>query len=307
MVSVSEAVQSLKDWAAQGPEARVPTGYQNFDRMANGGVALGELAMFVARSGVGKTLFACNVAINNRDVPTIIFSLEMQARYIAMRLAAIYGRMPSRAIEAQLRSQAPSPALDTLVRDYPLIEIVDTPGISLRGMAERLDDYEARFEMRPKLVIIDYLELVRVVALERNAGIDQLSKALKNFARDTDTATWVLHQLNREGVDPWKPVDRKAIRWDADVAADYTLAAYRPGLNPNLPPGPMRESEMQRFMLQVLKTRTSAELNWLGTDLHIDPESMRITDITPDPVLAEQQAWAFSQPQGEPINERPSR
>lgn len=263
-----ETVESHREWARQA-DARIPIGYPFFDSRT-GGVALGEMLMFLARSGVGKTAWACNVAEMARRVPQVFFSLEMQGRYIATRIAAIHCNVPTKHIEWDLRNHGQSNALDQLVRDYPYLSIIDRPSMTLRQMGEALEEVESMWiGVKPRLVIIDYLELIKSASMSAVEGIDGVSRKLKDFAREHDVAVIVLHQVNLQGGEGWEPLTRRAARYGGDVAADYTLAAFRPSMKPDA----VNDGGM---WLQFLKTRTDGGLHPGGVWHAFDEQTLRI-------------------------------
>ncbi|NNM31693.1 MAG: hypothetical protein HKO53_01420, partial [Gemmatimonadetes bacterium] len=88
MKDLHTVVEEHYQWASR-EDYRIPLGWRFFDEATSGGIALGEVLMMLAYSGVGKTWWACNVAINNPQVPVVFFSLEMQGRALAQRLAAV--------------------------------------------------------------------------------------------------------------------------------------------------------------------------------------------------------------------------
>lgn len=271
-----DIAEAHAQWA-QSDDPRIPLGYPIFDKRTKG-AAIGELVMFLARSGTGKTAWGCNVVVNNRRVPTVFFSLEMEARYIAQRCAAIYSNQPTEHIEQNLKNYGTDSALELFVQDFPYLAIIDQPGMGLRDMGKAIGEVtEAWGGHRPRLVIIDYLELVRAPAMSAVEGIDTISRKLKDWTREQQVVTVVLHQLKQaeSKKDDWGPVSRRDARYGGDVAADYTLAAYRPGLAPG------SDYPTTDFYMQFLKTRTSGGLHPSGLWHYFDEPTLRITTEKP--------------------------
>lgn len=273
VVPLYETIESHREWAAR-EDARIPIGFPYFDSRTEG-IALGEVCMFLARSGVGKTAWACNVAEMARRVPQVFFSLEMQGRFIASRIAAIHSNTPTRHIEWDLRTHGESSALDQLHRDFPYLTIVDTPGMTIRQMGDALDEAEAMWlGVKPRLIIIDYMELVKSASMTASEGLDAISRKLKDFARERDIAIVVLHQLNMSDSEGggWTPVKLKDARYGGPTAADYVLAGYRPSLKP----GAFNDGLIQ---LQFLKTRTDGGLHLGGVGHSFDEQTLRIRPL----------------------------
>jgi replicative DNA helicase len=247
--------------------------------------------MFLARSGVGKTWWAINVAANNRHVPTIFFSLEMQDRFLLQRLAAVHVQTRTVDIEEEIRETGASRAIEQTVEEFPLLEIVDRPEMSLKDMSRAIKEYEQQRVSRPELVIVDYLELVKSgMAMSSLEAVDNVSRAVKNWARTEDVAFIVLHQTNMNQAarvrDRWSnenemdnghlPLTRQAARFGGDVAADYTIGAYMPALAPTMEDS-VREMRRNEFWMQLLKNRGGSQLYEGGVMHHVDTDHWRIT------------------------------
>ena len=284
---LAEITKAHYEWATTGSQGRIALGFDFFDQATSGGVALGEVCMFLARSNVGKSWWACNVAVNNRHTPTVFFSLEMQDRFMFQRIVAVHQRVTTKSIEEEIRATGASQAMETTVQDFPLLEIVDTPEMSLKQMSQALREYEEHHGHGVELVIVDYLELIKAgMALGSLEQVDNVSRAIKNWARSEDVAFIVLHQTNmnpaaRVGshgeIDAGHlPLTRGAARFGGDVAADYTVAAFKPSLKPDMD-DTTRMMRQNEFHLQLLKNRGGNTLYEGGVQHHVDIDTWRIT------------------------------
>lgn len=280
-------------WATSD-DPRIPLGFWSIDQRLGGGVAQGEVLMFLAQSGVGKTAWACNVALHNRTRPVVFFSLEMDARMLLQRMAAIYCQRPTGWIEAAVRAQGHSPDMAKVVQDFPHLAIIDDPHMSLVDMGVSLDEVAEAWGLRPRLVIIDYLELIRAKGIGPGEKIDRVSRELKDWSRRHGVATVVLHQLNmgggrisfssdndtygrRQEMDMGHmPVTTKSARYGGPTAADYVIGAYRPALDPKMMPME-KQNRAPEFFLQVLKIRAGGGLDLLGTRYHYDANTLRLS------------------------------
>ena len=253
------------------------TGFHFVDSLTSGGVAEGEVVLLLAYSGVGKTTIGCHQLLCNPDVQRVFFSLEMQARYITKRLAAMHTDTPDREIERALRAGQGSPAIAQLARDHRSLWLVDKPGMSLKEMGRCLSELEAETGEKTKLVLIDYMELIGGVAsLDGMGQVDKVSRSLKNFANEHDVAVVVLHQLTK-GSSPHERVSIQDARFGGNVAADYVMGAWKPGLDPTLSRDQSRALERDLWV-NLVKTRGGPYIDPYGVRHDYDPETMRITD-----------------------------
>lgn len=279
--SLGEIAQAHYEWATTGSMGRIPLGFPFFDQATGGGVALGEVCMFLARSGVGKSWWACNVINNNPGVPTVFFSLEMQDRFMLQRLAAVHTGEPTQFMEAEIRERGSSLSIEKTVLDFPLLAIVDTPEMSLKQMSQALRDYRDQFDVEPELVLVDYMELVKGgLAMNQLESVDNVSRQIKNWARTEDVAFIVLHQTNMntgarvserstEMDNGHLPLTRQAARYGGDVAADYTVAMFKPSLDPRMS-DQTREFRQNEVWLQLLKNRGGSKLYEGGVQHYVD-------------------------------------
>jgi replicative DNA helicase len=298
--SLAEAGTELTEWATQS-HPRVSTGFEHIDAMTSGGAAEGEVILFLAYSGVGKTSIACHFLLANPGLPAVFFSLEMHARFLLKRMAAMHSGISDRVIEDMLRAGAHVPEIDRLAEAFPQLYVADEPGMSLKAMSATLDQFTEEQGVQPKLVVIDYLELVGGVAsLDGLGQVDKVSRKVKDFARQHDVVVFVLHQLNKGG-SAHEPVRVSDARFGGNVAADYVLAAYKPSMDPALPPDGYRMFERD-LCIQFLKTRGGPAIHPSGVKYDYDPESMRIqplglrwappkVDRPADPGIDQREMW----------------
>lgn len=263
-----------------------------FDEPTGGGPAPGEMVLFIARTGVGKTWWGLNVVAANPDTPAIFFSLEMHARYLLKRLSGIHTNTPTGRIEAALMTEGTSAVVDKTVADFPWLQFSDRPGQSIGDMLQATDDYESAMGLRPKLIVVDFLELVQAYgAATETEGVKKLAKGMKDLAREADAVVVVLHQIKRgeakkergqekayydEGYRLLTPSDAMH---GGEVSADYMVGAFRPAKDPAMPLHE-RQRRARDFRLQFLKTRGDEEIDPYNAVQHDwDARTGRISEI----------------------------
>ncbi len=211
----------------------IPTGYDTLDKAMTGGLAPGMLFILAARPSIGKTALALNIASNialrgDGQTPVGIFSLEMSAQQLVMRLISSHARIN---VNRWAYSETPSPADVVAVRDActtignSQIVIDDTGGIDileLRAKARRMVE-----KHHVKVIFVDYLQLITINTGNRNSSrendVARVSGALKALAKELQIPVVVLSQLNRQAEQgDAKPKlsnlrESGAIEQDADV------------------------------------------------------------------------------------------
>ena len=206
----------------------LPTGYNDFDAMTSG-LQPTDLIILAARPAMGKTTFALNIAeyaaIKSKK-GVAVFSMEMSASQLAMRLISSNGRINAQRLRTgQLEDEDWSRVTSAIkMLKETKIFIDDTPGVSpevLRSKCRRL-----KREHDLGLVVIDYLQLMSVPGNSENRAteISEISRSLKGLAKELHVPVIALSQLNRslETRTDKRPVmadlrESGAIEQDADM------------------------------------------------------------------------------------------
>lgn len=209
----------------------VPTGFVDLDRMTSGFQA-GDLIILAARPSMGKTAFALNMAEHvalKEELPVAVFSMEMGASQLAVRIVGSIGRIDqSRLRTGKLRDEE-WPRLTEAIEKMRTVSmhIDETPGMTtgeLRANARRL----ARQCGKLGLIVVDYLQLMSGSGSASNENrateLSEISRGLKMLAKELQCPVVALSQLNRgvESRTDKRPMmsdlrESGAIEQDADV------------------------------------------------------------------------------------------
>jgi replicative DNA helicase len=179
------------------------SGYNDLDQMTTG-FQPGDLIIVAARPSMGKTTFAMNLAEHaalNADKPTIIFSLEMPADQIMNRMLASLGRIDQGKIRTGALDENDWASLSStmsILLNQGNMFIDDSSGLTpteLRSRARRI----ARDHGGVSMIMIDYLQLMRVPSLSENRTLEisEISRSLKALAKELRCPVIALSQLNR--------------------------------------------------------------------------------------------------------------
>jgi len=224
------------------------TGLAELDKRTSGWQP-GEMIVLAARPSMGKTALALNfieAAILTREQPALVFSLEMPADALVMRMMSSLGRIDAGRLRDGSLNEEDWPKLSAAVakmKDKPLY-IDDTPGLTPQEVRARVKRITRAHQVElqkkhpqmpleeleqkslPSVVMLDYLQLMTVAGRSegRTQEISEISRALKALAKEYKCPVIALSQLNR-GVEQ-RPNKRPmnsdlresgAIEQDADV------------------------------------------------------------------------------------------
>jgi len=181
----------------------VSSGYTDLDKKTSG-MQPSDLIIVAARPSMGKTTFAMNLAENAmmlEDKPVLVFSLEMPSEQIMMRMLASLSRVDQTRIRtAQLDDEDWARISNTMamLKQKDNLFIDDSSGLTpmeVRTRARKI----AREHGGISLIMIDYLQLMRVPSLSDNRTLEiaEISRSLKALAKELEVPVIALSQLNR--------------------------------------------------------------------------------------------------------------
>ena len=272
--NLAQGFQSYRDWATD-PVPRIGMGMDWFDGPTGGGLARSEIAMFMAFSSVGKTTVALNIIRNNPSIPVLFFSLEMNWRMVAARLAAMELPSSTQELEHRLRAGDHLPELQNVIDKYRGFVCDDMPSISLKLASQSFEDATRELGTPPRLVIWDYMELIGGGGLlSKSEQVSKVAQKLRDWNRTHDCASIVLHQITKAdgGHDP---IDLSSGKYGGYEPMDYVCGAYAPRLEPGITQTAL-DAVKEQIFFQLLKSRSGAA-EPVGKKYRMDPSNMRIT------------------------------
>jgi replicative DNA helicase len=208
----------------------VPSGFRDFDEMTSG-LQPGDLIVLAARPSMGKTALAINIAEHvavGEGLPVAVFSMEMGASQLAIRLVGSIGRIDQGHLRTGKLTDDEWPRLTQAVEQLQSVSLFidETPGLNpseLRGNAKKL----ARQCGKLGLIVVDYLQLMSSGSTDgdnRATELGEISRGLKMLAKELQCPIIALSQLNRsvETRTDKRPMmsdlrESGAIEQDADV------------------------------------------------------------------------------------------
>lgn len=207
----------------------IPTGFIDLDYKTSG-LQPSDLVLIAARPSMGKTAFVLNMVQHiamKKELPCMIFSLEMSSEQLVQRMLAMETGIDSQKLRTgNLTDNDWDPLIRGVVdvSDSKII-IDDTPGISVGELRSKCR--KVKLEKGLSIVIIDYLQLMTGSSKRsenRQQEISEISRSLKALAREMEAPVVALSQLSRacETRPDHRPMlsdlrESGAIEQDADI------------------------------------------------------------------------------------------
>lgn len=191
--------------AERGSLSGTPSGLEQLDALTCG-FQPADLIIAAARPSVGKTAFALTLCVNALMLrpaqPVQIYSMEMSAEQLLLRLVSLIGRVS----QTRLRSgdlsdddwQQIGISANVLMTEWKDRLLLDDSGILTPSLLRSRARRSLRQHGIPSLIVVDYLQLMRCGGAEnRNQEISTISRSLKALAKELNCPVLALSQLNR--------------------------------------------------------------------------------------------------------------
>jgi replicative DNA helicase len=200
LVKTVERIEEL--YKSKKTVTGLSSGFDEFDKMTSG-LQKSDMIVVAARPSMGKTTFAMNlcesVAIKNNK-PVLVFSMEMPAESIVMRMLASLGRINLRNILSGNLQQDDwnriASAMQMLSPQKFFID--DTPALSPLEVRARARRVARECGGEIGAIMVDYLQLMQVPGIENRVNeISEISRSLKGLAKELNCPVIALSQLNR--------------------------------------------------------------------------------------------------------------
>jgi len=231
-----------KAFKKKGKYSGVVSGFNDLDNML-GGLQNSDLVILAGRPSMGKTALATNIAFNaakfysseEEKGSVVMFSLEMSAEQIGLRILAEQSKIPSDKLRKGELTENDSLALSETYKEIHNLKFFfdDSPNLTVSELRSKLRRYKNNYNI--KLVLIDYLQLIKPEGNKDNRvnELSEITRNLKQLAKEFDLPVVSLSQLSRqvESRDDKRPLlsdlrESGSIEQDADVVMFIYRESY---------------------------------------------------------------------------------
>lgn len=262
---------------------------------ASGGMVRGRVYVLAARSGMGKTTLAAQIAMAQAlvDLPVLYFSLEMKRVEIANRVLFCHSGVNRLKLRARPTTDGFLTAADWSALANSCGELKAAPMLideavgltipQMRAKVTQAQAYFARHGKRLHTVVIDHALKMRGTNPKqiRREQIIEITGGIKDFAKDLDVAVLELTQMNRNS-DSRQTKDHRPRMSDLKESGsfeedgDQVWFLYRPD---KYEPDKSKHDHSAEFILA--KVRDDGQEGIVR--LHFDGPAGRFLDRTDEP------------------------
>src|SRR5881628_904437 len=202
---VMEAIEAIEQlYERRGGITGIATGFAELDRMTNG-LHQGEMIVIAARTSMGKTALAMNIADDvaiNEKLPVAVFSLEMSSQQLVQRLLCSRARVNLQKVREGFLAERDFPSLTAAASKLAEAQIFIDDSASLSILELRAKARRLKAQQDVQLVVVDYLQLLRSTTRRaqdnRQLEISEISAGIKGLAKELKIPIIVVAQLNRQ-------------------------------------------------------------------------------------------------------------
>lgn len=188
-------------------ENKIPFDLESLNSVTNGGVATKTLNILMAGVHVGKTLCLCHLAATylSAGMDVLYITLEMAEEAIAQRIDANLldvkmddiVDLDDKSYKKKIYNVKSKTVGKLIIKEYP------TASANVNHFNHLLNELFLKKNFKPKIIIIDYLNICSSARLKKSVGlyeyVKSISEELRGFAVEHEVVLWSATQLNRTG------------------------------------------------------------------------------------------------------------
>jgi len=198
---ILDTIDNLKEKLNENKRYEVDTGFKNLNDSTNG-FSKGDLVVVASRPSIGKSSFVLEIARKaiERDEAVLFFSFEMKSEQLMSRLLSSQTSIPLISLRKKDLTETQwdllSKNTDELAKKELFID--DSPYSSIDYIRDKVRKFTLEHP-NLSMIILDSLNLISYVNVRENRyeKIAEISKALKQLAREVDLPIIVTANLNR--------------------------------------------------------------------------------------------------------------
>ena len=204
----------------------IPTEWPVINDLADGGLSAGELGVFVAPAGIGKSWALANVgAYAVKQGKTVIhYTLELNQNYVGLRYDTIFSGITTSNIKYykdDVKKKLEKLPGKLMIKYYP------TKSASVQTLSSHLKQLELQ-QIKPDMVLVDYADILMGVGKEKRFVLESIYEDLRALAGEFNLPIWTASQANRSSLEE-EVIDATKVSesYSKIMIADFVMSMSR--------------------------------------------------------------------------------
>tara|TARA_R100001129_G_scaffold156060_1_gene119192 strand:+ start:827 stop:2170 length:1344 start_codon:yes stop_codon:yes gene_type:complete len=204
----------------------VKTQWEAIDDIADGGLGKGELGVFVAPAGIGKSWALVNVgaAAAKAGLNVIHYTLELNEAYVGLRYDSVMTGIAAQELKyniEEVKKNVENVKGNLIVKYFP------TKGATVNTIASHIERCRAN-GFPPDMIIVDYADLLRGKGKEVRLELGNIYEDLRGLAGEHEIPVWTASQANRSALeDDIIGAEKIAESYSKIMTADFVVSLSR--------------------------------------------------------------------------------
>jgi len=202
------------------------TPWEVLNELTDGGLGKGELAVFVAPAGIGKSWGLINIGANaiKKGMTVLHYTLELNEAYVGLRYDSVITGIANQNLkhyQSQVKEDLEKLDGELIIKHYP------TKSVSVIGLRSHIEKCIMQ-EKKPDVVIVDYADLLRGHGQEKRHELEGIYEDLRGMAGEYEIPVWTASQANRSALEE-DVIDASKIAesYGKVMVADFVISLSR--------------------------------------------------------------------------------
>jgi len=221
-----EYITAIEDRYSEAVRDVKPTPWDVVNELTDGGLGKGELGVFVAPAGIGKSWGLINIGAYGvkKGLTVLHYTLELNQAYVGLRYDSVITGIANQNLKYQQEDVVK--AVGRLSGNL-IIKYFPTKTVSVLGLRAHIEKCIMQGKT-PDIVIVDYADLLRGHGQEKRHELESIYEDLRGMAGEYDVPVWTASQANRSALEEdIIEADKISESYNKVMIADFVLSLSR--------------------------------------------------------------------------------
>jgi|TARA_R110001592_G_scaffold24164_3_gene93714 replicative DNA helicase len=202
------------------------TPWEVINDLTDGGLGKGELAVFVAPAGIGKSWGLINIGAHaiKKGMTVLHYTLELNQAYVGLRYDSVVTGIANQNLkhyQSQVKEALEKMDGELIIKHYP------TKSVGVLGLRSHVEKCIMQ-DKKPDIIIVDYADLLKGHGQEKRHELEGIYEDLRGMAGEYDIPVWTASQANRSALEE-DVIDASKVSesYGKVMVADFILSLSR--------------------------------------------------------------------------------